>query len=116
MKKKQVTIFWFRRDLRLNDNRGLYHAHQEEHPVLPIFIFDTNILDDLEDKKDARVEFLRTELVNIQKKLASRNTTLDVRYGSPIEVWKELLEDYDIKAVWANKDYEPYARDRKSVV
>ncbi|MEQ8904487.1 deoxyribodipyrimidine photo-lyase [Ekhidna sp.] len=115
MPKPQVTIFWFRRDLRLEDNRSLYHAHQEQYPVQPIFIFDSNILEDL-PKKDARVEFIHQELVRLQGEITHQGGTMDIRIGDPIEVWKNLLDDYAIKAVWANKDYEPYARDRDQKV
>ncbi|WP_420575323.1 cryptochrome/photolyase family protein [Ekhidna sp.] len=111
MTKPQVTIFWFRRDLRLEDNRGLYHAHKESFPVQPVFIFDTNILDEL-PKKDARVEFIHQEIIRLQGEISKKGGAMDVRIGKPTEVWKNLLNDYDIKAVWANKDYEPYARDR----
>lgn len=111
MSKPQVAIFWFRRDLRLHDNRSLYHAHQEEFPVQPIFIFDTNILNEL-PKKDARVEFIHQEISRLQNEIEKQGGTIDVRVGEPMEIWKKLTEDYEVKAVWANKDYEPYARDR----
>jgi len=111
MSKPQVIIFWFRRDLRLEDNRGLYHAHQEEFPVQPIFIFDTNILESL-PKKDARVEFIHQEIDRLQSELKKHDSSVDIRIGQPRKVWADLLDDYDIKAVWANKDYEPYARER----
>ncbi|WP_424961388.1 cryptochrome/photolyase family protein [Ekhidna sp.] len=111
MSKPQVTIFWFRRDFRLVDNRSLYHAHQEEHPVQPVFIFDTNILDEL-PKKDSRVEFIHQEITRLQGELRKHGSTMDIRIGKPIDIWKKLIEDYDVKAVWANKDYEPYARER----
>ena len=116
MSKPNVTIFWFRRDLRLLDNKGLFHAHQESHPVQPIFIFDKNILDKLEEKDDARVTFIHEQLTKIQSQLVSSSSSLDVRYGEPLAIWKQLLEDYDVKAVWANKDYEPYARERDKAV
>ncbi|MEO1257071.1 MAG: deoxyribodipyrimidine photo-lyase, partial [Bacteroidota bacterium] len=103
---------WFRRDFRLEDNRSLYHAHQEEHPVQPIFIFDTDILDDLKNKKDARVEFIHQEVARLYEEISSQEGSMDVRVGKPKEVWKDLLDDYNIQAVWANKDYEPYARER----
>lgn len=112
MSKPQVTIFWFRRDFRLEDNRSLYHAHQEEHPVQPIFIFDTNILDDLKEKKDARVEFIHQEILRLQGEIREHGSSMDIRVGKPIEIWKDLLEDYEVKSAWANKDYEPYARER----
>ncbi|HCX75284.1 MAG TPA: deoxyribodipyrimidine photolyase, partial [Algoriphagus sp.] len=59
---QKITIFWFRRDLRLEDNTGLYYALQQEENVLPLFIFDSNILDKLEDKQDARVQFIHEQI------------------------------------------------------
>ncbi|MEP3534193.1 cryptochrome/photolyase family protein [Ekhidna sp.] len=116
MSKPQVTIFWFRRDFRLEDNAGLYHAHQEAYPVQPTFIFDTNILDDLKEKKDARVEFIHQEITRLQAEIIAQGGSMDIRIGDPIEVWKNLANDYDIKTVWANRDYEPYARERDKKV
>ncbi|MEO9485118.1 MAG: deoxyribodipyrimidine photo-lyase [Ekhidna sp.] len=115
MTKPQVTLFWFRRDLRLEDNCSLYHALQEENPVQPIFIFDTQILEEL-PKKDARVEFIHQEITRLQNEISAHGGTLDVRMGNPIEIWKSLINDYDVKAVWANRDYEPYARERDKEV
>ncbi len=109
---KPISIFWFRRDLRLEDNTALHEVLNDEFPVQPVFIFDTNILSELEDRSDARVSFIHQELSRIQKELEKRNTSLDVRIGKPLEVWEQLLADYEIKKVYANKDYEPYARDR----
>ncbi|MEM9896023.1 MAG: deoxyribodipyrimidine photo-lyase [Bacteroidota bacterium] len=111
MNKEKVTLFWFRRDFRLEDNRGLYHAHQEGAPVQPLFIFDTDILD-LLPRKDARVEFIHQEVSRLHHELTDRGASMDVRIGKPMEIWKQLIEEYDIEAVWANKDYEPYARKR----
>ncbi len=108
----QVNIFWFRRDLRLEDNAGLYYALKDNKRVVPIFIFDRNILDDLEDKADKRVEFIYQSLQKIQEELHSFNSTLDIRYGFPEKVWKQLLNDYSVSAVYTNHDYEPYARKR----
>ena len=91
--KSPVNIFWFRRDLRLNDNAGLYHALKDGKPVVPVFIFDRNILDELEDRKDPRVEFIHHSLGQVQKQLASIGSALDVRYGFPDEIWKQLVKD-----------------------
>lgn len=110
--KPVVNICWFRRDLRLFDNAALYHALRSECPVLPVFIFDRNILDDLEGKKDGRVEFIHSTLLDIQKQLVATGTSLYVRYGTPKTVFKELISEYEIKAVFANHDYEPYAKER----
>ena len=110
--KPVVNICWLRRDLRLFDNAALYHALRSECPVLPVFIFDRNILDDLEDKKDGRVEFIHSTLLDIQKQLVATGTSLYVRYGTPKTVFKELISEYEIKAVFANHDYEPYAKER----
>lgn len=109
---QSVTIFWFRRDLRLDDNSGLYHALRDNLPVVPVFIFDKNILDDLEDKRDRRVEFIREALEEIQKQLVKRGYTLHVYYNDAESAWKKILKDYNVAKVIANHDYEPYARDR----
>lgn len=110
--KEVVNIFWFRRDLRLQDNAGLYHALKEKVPVLPIFIFDRNILDELDDKADRRMEFIRQALEEIQSSLVKMDATLDVRYGFPTEIFRKLLSEYNIQRVFTNHDYEPYARER----
>ena len=107
-----INIFWFRRDLRLNDNAGLYHALKTGLPLVPVFIFDRNILDKLEDKTDRRVEFIHAALEEIQKELIAIGSTLEVYYGSPLEVFKQLLSKYKIVTVFANHDYEPYALER----
>jgi len=112
----QVNIFWFRRDLRLHDNAGLYHALKAGHPVLPIFIFDTNILDELEDRKDARVEFLQKTLMELCGELKSLGSGILIRHGVPLDVWGELLSEFEIKAVYTNRDYEPYATSRDEAV
>jgi len=112
MAKQKVTVFWFRRDLRLDDNVGLYNALQSEYPVLPIFIFDKNILNDLADKKDARVSFIHQELSGINKELESKKSRLHTFYSSPEMAFKQILEEYDVQEVHANRDYEPYATKR----
>jgi len=111
-----VNIFWFRRDLRLHDNAGLYHALKEAKPVVPVFIFDRNILDELEDRKDRRIEFIHAALHEIKQSLEKIESTLDVRYGFPNEIWKQLIKDYKIQNVYTNHDYEPYASERDTEV
>lgn len=110
--EKSVNIFWFRRDLRLDDNAGLYHALKGELPVIPIFIFDKYILDELEDKEDRRVEFIRAALLEIQDKLVEINSAIEVYYGTPVETFKMLIKKYLINKVFTNHDYEPYAVKR----
>ncbi|MET0636395.1 MAG: deoxyribodipyrimidine photo-lyase [Chitinophagaceae bacterium] len=114
--KARVNIFWFRRDLRLHDNAGLYHALKGDRPVVPIFIFDADILDDLEDKKDRRLQFIFEVLDDINKILHEKRSTLDVRYGVPLQVFETLVNDYEIGTVFTNHDYEPYARQRDATV
>ena len=110
-----ISIFWFRRDLRLNDNAGLYHALKSSDAVLPIFIFDTNILDGLEEKKDKRVHFIHNALATIQARLEGMGSTLHVLLGRPLDCFKQLTDLYQVAAVYTNHDYEPYAlkRDRE---
>ena len=108
----KINIFWFRRDLRLRDNAGLFHALKGDYPVLPLFIFDTNILNELEDKKDARVEFIHDCIEALQEQLRELGSDILVKYGKPKKVWSEITEDFDIQAVYTNRDYEPYAKER----
>ena len=114
--KPTVNIFWFRRDLRLHDNAGLYHALKGSKPVVPIFIFDTNILDELEEKDDRRLAFIYETLEKMQSQLVKLGATLDVRHGRPDEVFSSLLEDYSIAQVFTNHDYEPYATGRDAQI
>ncbi len=111
-----VSIFWFRRDLRLEDNAGLYYALSGPHPVVPLFIFDRAILDDLENKQDARVEFIHQAVTDLQQELAALGSAIIVRYGQPEEVWAKILEEYSVAAVYTNHDYEPYAMQRDTSI
>ncbi|WP_299117366.1 deoxyribodipyrimidine photo-lyase [uncultured Winogradskyella sp.] len=111
-KPEKVNIFWFRRDLRLDDNVGLYHALNSNLPVLPIFIFDTEILDKL-PKKDARVTFIHNTLQSLRETLQQDyKSSLAIYKGKPLEVYKQLVNTYHIETVFTNHDYEPYARTR----
>ena len=114
--RKKVTIFWFRRDLRLDDNTGLYHALRSGNPVLPLFIFDRTILDQLENKADRRVEFIHLALTDMQAELEQHGSALEVRYGFPIDIFKDLVAEYAIAGVFTNTDYEPYATQRDQAV
>ena len=116
MPQPKVSLFWFRRDLRLQDNTALYYALKGSHPVLPLFIFDKNILDDLEDQDDARVTFLHDTLSDIKKQLEEKGAQLLVHYGKPLEIYRQLLEEYDIAEVYTNRDYEPYAKERDGAI
>ncbi len=114
--KPTVNLFWFRRDLRLEDNAGLYHALKDKNPVVPLFIFDKNILDELEDRTDRRVEFIYQALQQLQQQLLKLGSTLEVRYGFPEQVYKELLQEYTVDKVFTNHDYEPYAQKRDTAI
>ncbi|RAR72597.1 cryptochrome/photolyase family protein [Flavobacterium aciduliphilum] len=106
-----MVLFWFRRDLRLDDNVGLYHALNSGAPVLPIFIFDSSILDQLEPN-DARVTFIAQQLEKIQSQLQRIGKSLAVFHGKPLDIFKKLLAENTFEAVYTNHDYEPYARKR----
>jgi deoxyribodipyrimidine photo-lyase len=110
--KPRISIHWFRRDLRLEDNHGLFRALQDHGNVMPLFIFDTTILSKLEDKADRRVDFIHRALERMQQEMVARGSTLLVEHGEPEEVWERLLERFDITAVTANHDHEPYAISR----
>lgn len=109
---EKITLFWFRRDLRLQDNTGLFYALQQEKNILPLFIFDRNILDLLEDRQDARVQFIHDQVHALKNQLEQKGSSLMIRYGKPEEVYTQLLAEYPIGAVYTNRDYEPYAKER----
>ena len=107
-----VNIFWFRRDLRLNDNVALYEALKGNYPVIPIFIFDSEILNKL-PKDDARVTFIFDTLQKMRTILQNKyDSSIAMFHGKPNVIFKQLVEDYNIKSVYTNHDYEPYASTR----
>lgn len=111
MAKQKIILFWFRRDLRLDDNIGLFHALQSGFPVIPLFIFDEDILDHL-PKNDARVSFIYDSLEKINEQLSTIGSSVLIKKGKTSDVWKSLLTEFDIQKVFFNKDYEPYAIKR----
>ena len=116
MKKNKVSIFWFRRDLRLDDNLGFLQALKGEYPVLPIFIFGKDILSELPND-DARVSYIFEQLQIMRKELQENyESSIGMFYDKPINIFEKLLEDYDIQAVFTNTDYEPYAKERDSQI
>ena len=111
MTKQKVTFFWFRRDLRLEDNTALFHALQSDSPVIPLFIFDEEILENL-PKNDPRVSFIYDSLQNIKNQLLEINSSVLIKKGKPLDTWKSLSIEFDIQEVFFNKDYEPFAIKR----
>jgi len=111
-----LHIFWFRRDLRLEDNAGLFYALKNGQSVLPVFIFDEDILSKLPSKKDARLHFIHQSLAELKKELNELGSDLLVKVGKPLEVWKEINQDYNISSLRFNHDYEPYAIKRDEEV
>ena len=116
MGKPRVSIHWFRRDLRLEDNHGLYRALADHSDVLPLFIFDTEILEELEEKRDRRVDFIHRTLRELKPALEKHGGSLLVEHGAPIDCWKRVLEKYEVTAVTVNHDHEPYANERDKAV
>lgn len=111
-----MVFHWFRRDLRLHDNTALHHALTSGDSVQCVFIFDTSILDKLDDKADARVSFIHQELNKIKQQLNQLGADLWVYYGKPKAIWEKLINQYNPSAVYTNKDYEPYALARDSEI
>ena len=116
MNGQPIVLFWFRRDLRLRDNAGLYRALRSGMPVLPVFIFDSNILGDLKNKADKRVDFIHRVIVQLHGDLAAKGSSIEILHGDPLTCFKELAGKYNIAAVYANHDYEPYAQNRDKEV
>ena len=114
--KETINLFWFRRDLRLEDNIGLYHALNSNHLVLPIFIFDQAILESL-PKNDARVSFIHTTISEINNYLKQKfGSSIVIYFGKPLDVFKQLIRSYSINTVFTNHDYETYAIKRDKAV
>ncbi len=114
--RQEITVFWFRRDLRIKDNHGLYHAFKSPYPVLPLFIYDCEILDDIEDRHDARVNFIYNTVEELYHQFAAAGGSLRVEMGSPLRIFKKLFAEFNIRAVYLNRDYEPQARLRDAVI
>ena len=108
-----MTIFWFRRDLRLEDNAGLFHALNADEKILPLFIFDSNILSEL-PVDDARVTFIHHLLDKINTRLNADGKSLAIFHGEPLQIFSELVKNHKIQSVYTNHDYEPYAIARDS--
>ncbi|MCK0159375.1 cryptochrome/photolyase family protein [Allomuricauda sp. F6463D] len=114
--KDKITLFWFRRDLRLDDNVGLYQALQKNTPVVPIFIFDPEILESL-PKNDARVTFIYDQLQKLNNQLSGNyGSGIAQFHDKPEAVFKNLIKEFDIQSVYTNHDYEPYAKERDKKV
>ncbi|MCB9251166.1 MAG: deoxyribodipyrimidine photo-lyase [Flavobacteriales bacterium] len=113
--KEKINLFWFRRDLRLEDNTALNLALKEPEKVLPVFIFDTNILDELE-RNDPRVGFIHEQLNAINNTLKDQGASIKIYVGKTLEIWNSILTEFKVNKVFSNKDYEPYAIKRDSMV
>ena len=112
---KTISIFWFRRDLRLDDNKGLYNALKDHDNVLPIFIYDKNILDRLK-KNDHRIQFIKNKIEKINENLSKINKSIVQFYGKPVEVFEKLIQEFQISSIYLNRDYTPYAIKRDNEI
>lgn len=110
--KDAVAVFWFRRDLRWQDNTALYHALCQHDKVLPIFIFDKHILEGLQDKTDPRITFIYDAVIRLKLLAEKKGATVLVFHATPEEAFSQLLAEYKITHVYTNTDYEPYATER----
>lgn len=113
--KKRNALFWFRRDLRINDNAGLFYALKECDNVAPIFIFDKTILDEL-PTQDKRVEFLWKSVDALKSQLEEVNSDIIVKYGYSETEVVLLAEKFKVDAVYCNEDYEPKTRQRDASI
>lgn len=108
---EHINIFWFRRDLRLEDNHGFYRALNSEEKVLPIFIFDSEILSQLPNRNDKRVDFIHQALMQMNAQLPE-DKKIHFFFGKPLEIYQQLIKKYHVSKVFCNEDYEPYAIGR----
>ena len=113
---KKISLCWFRRDLRIEDQTALFYSLQQEEHLLPLFIFDRHILDALEDKTDARVSFIHQQIASLKAFFEKQGGSMLVKYGNPETIFQELLAEFDLQTVYTNRDYEPYAKSRDTQV
>jgi len=111
----KITLFWMRRDLRLDDNTGLTEALKSGNEVLPIFIFDTNIIAEL-PKDDARLTFIHDQISGLHHELKEYDSSILIKTGEPLAIFRDLIKEYDVAVVYTNRDYEPYAKERDTAV
>ncbi len=111
-----VVLHWFRRDLRWQDNRALHAALTSGLPVVPMFVFDQDILSNLDHPSDARVTFLHERIAQLQTEATTHGGSLLVVHGKPLDVVRSLLESGMVRAVYTNEDYEPYAQTRDASI
>lgn len=109
---EKVVVCWFRRDLRVDDQHAFLMALKSGFPVLPLFVFDKNILDKLENRSDARVSFIHQRITQLDKKFRDWGSAFHCFYGTPEQAFDHLLEAYDVQEVYCNHDYEQYALQR----
>lgn len=114
--ENKVVVYWFRRDLRLEDNKGLQQALASGLPVLPVFIFDNDILDQLSDPYDRRVDYIHQALISINDTLHKYQSALQVYHGKPLEIFEQITTQYQVQAFYCNRDYEPQAIKRDHAV
>ena len=106
------ALVWIRRDLRLSDHVALAAATREADEVAVVFVFDTNILSQLQDKDDRRLTFLRASLDEVDAGLRARGSALLTRHGDPIALIPRLASEIGAEAVYTNGDVDPYALER----
>ncbi len=113
---QKIAVFWYRRDLRRYDNHAFYQALNSGLPVLPVFIFDTEILKELSAKDDARLSFIYSEVQKLKADFEEKGSSLKIFHGKPLEAFSQLVKDFEVKKVFCNKDYEPYGIHRDNEI
>src|SRR5690554_4440576 len=108
--EEKLIIYWFRNDLRLNDNHGLYQALQMKIPVLPVFIFNYEKIKTFTTPSDIKMVFMYEQVKTLKKELESLGSSLKCFYASPLKAFEQLIKDYTIIEVVTTKGYEPYDR------
>ncbi len=105
------AIFWMRRDMRFDDNHALSIATYNFDAVYPVFIFDKNILDKIKNKSDPRVSLIYDRLASLGK-----SHKIHIYYGDPVKLIPDIARELGAQEVFANEDYESYAKTRDSKI
>ncbi len=108
----RLTLFWHRRDLRIEDNCGLFNALEAHPNVQPFFIFDTDIINEFNHKPDRRLSFIYDTIAALKSEYQKHGADLWVLHGKPLDIINQLTKQHPVNALYCNTDYEPYATQR----
>jgi deoxyribodipyrimidine photo-lyase len=112
MSAYSISLFIFRRDLRLHDNTALNEALRLSDQVIPCFIFDPVQIDSHPYQSKPGLQFMLESFSDLQQQFIDIGSQLALYHASPEQIIKRLHEQHQSQAVFINRDYTPFSRHR----